>query len=295
MELKYVPCNVCSNKEWVKINTCRITRDDADMKETVLALARCKKCGLVFVNPQPVFSKEELANLYSGRYFTKDYMKFYAAQKGNAVQSNESFSFRLSVIAQFKAAGRLLEVGCATGEFLHLAESKGWEVMGVELSDYAANIASQRYGLDIRRGTLEETVLPADYFDVIVAGDILEHIPDPKGFLTEVKRILKDDGILYLALPDFGSFHYWLVSFIARFTHKNYFLLPYHLYHFSGVSLSRLLETAGFCIKQKIFSQSKCSEKGIRGLGIKIIFLFGLALHMPDRIAVIAKKSGEYK
>jgi len=291
MRLKEVPCDICGSEDVSAINVCRVTRKDADMEECVLTLVRCRACGLVFVNPRPVFSKEEIERLYSKEYFDAPYMKFYGAQKREAIQSNEDFTYRLSMIEKFKTGSRMLDVGCASGEFLKMAKQRGWEVRGVDLSEYAAGMARSEHGIDVFKGTLEGARFSDGEFDAVICGDVLEHVRSPRAFLKEVERILKPGGIVYIATPDFGSFHYRLMSFVAKLTYKNYFVLPHHLYHFTGSTLKRLLEISGFKIEKAVRSQSRYTDKGLKAFLASVIFLIGQILNMPDRIIMIARKA----
>lgn len=291
MSVKHISCDICGGNDFRTVAICDIAPIDAKMEEKTLALVQCKGCSLVFVNPQPVFSKEKFADLYSREYFDKGYMKFYDVKKDGAVQSNEDFSYRLSLIEKFKSKGRILDIGCATGEFLSIARDRGWEVSGVDASDYAAEAARSKYGLKIFKGTVEEADLPRGYFDVVAAGDILEHMPGPKDFLLKVRSILKDDGMLYIATPNFDSFHYRLMRFISKFNHRNYFLLPHHLFQFTETTLLRLLEISGFSVERVVRSQSRYGEKGFKGSIVRFTYSLGRLAGMPDRILVIAKKA----
>lgn len=286
----FVACPICGKFDYRVINSCRVSRQDALIAEESLFLCRCRNCGLVFVNPQPRVLEENPAQLYDKDYF-KDYMKFHSIGKDGTLQLNESFPLRLGLIKRFKSAGVLLDIGCASGDFLRASRDAGFSVTGVDISSYACEAAKNKYGLDVREGSFEEMKFPERSFDVISAGDVLEHTRDPVLFLQEINRILKDDGIIYLAVPDFGSFHYQFMSFCGRFTQKNYFVLPHHLYHFTGGTLEKLLDKAGFVILERISSESKIRETGIRRVIMQVIFLFGRIFRAKDRLVVIAAKS----
>ncbi len=103
--LEYVNCNICGGSEYKIINTCKITKEDADIPQKVLNLVRCKNCGLIFVNPRPLLSISQIKELYSKDYFDKGYMKFYSDVKEESTfQSNESFSYRLSLIEKYMSS-----------------------------------------------------------------------------------------------------------------------------------------------------------------------------------------------
>lgn len=284
-------CPICGNSDYLKVCTCLISEQDAAIREDRLTLRRCKICGLVSVNPQPKAMKENISQLYQEDYFQKNYMRFYGSGLDGAEQSNEPFSFRLDLIVKFKSSGNLLDVGSATGEFLKAAQSRGFRSVGIDISDYACRLARDKYGLDVRKTSFEKTDFPANSFDLITAGDILEHAQDPLIFLKEANRILKADGIIYIAVPDYGSFHYQLMSFFARFNHKNYFVLPHHVYHFSFRTLEKLLIKSGFVVLERVSSESKIQESGLRLRIMQLIFFLGRLLGAKDRLIVIAAKS----
>jgi SAM-dependent methyltransferase len=265
--LKYINCAICASNSYRSINTCKITEEDAKIKEEALTIVKCNVCGLIFVNPQPEFSKEELAILYNKEYFDKGYMEF-----------NELFAFRLDCIEKYRKPGKILDIGSAGGEFLNLARDRGWEGCGVEVSDYAAELAIKKYNLRVSHGILEEARYQDNYFDAACAADILEHLDKPQNALGEIWRILNKAGLLYLSFPNAASCYYNFFTFICRFTNRNYFLLPYHLYHFSPSSIKLLLDKSGFDTLELIYSRSKS----------KLYFMNIFNFH--DRIVVIARK-----
>jgi ubiquinone/menaquinone biosynthesis C-methylase UbiE len=245
----------------------------------------------VYVNPQPKISSDKSAELYSKEYFDSGYMRFYSDDNEGALQSNEPFDFRMRLIEKYKKNGVLLDVGCATGAFLSCAQEAGWDTRGVDVSDFALEVCRTKRNLCVKKGTLEEVNFPERFFDVICASDILEHTQNPLSFLREAGRILKDDGILYFALPDFGSLHYQLMSLISRFNHKNYFVLPHHLYHFTSRTLEKLLSKAGFSILERRASESIIQEQGFRRIFLQALFFLARILRLKDRMVIIASKS----
>ena len=287
--LGFVACASCGSSALKAVNRCIITDRDAPLAEKNLTLCRCKKCGLIFVNPQPQISQ----GWYAQEYFSTGAMRFYSGDKTGARQSNEPFVFRLELIHKYKQEGFLLDVGCASGEFLSAAKAKGWKTQGLDFSDYALDIARNQYQLDVKKGFLEEAEFLEWSFDVIVCGDILEHTKNPLVFLSEARRILKDDGILYLAVPDFGSLHYRLMSALAKINHKNYFVLPHHLYHFTTGTLENLLRKAGFSVIERKARESKIEEQGFKGIFMRTLFFIARIMRWQDRMVIIAAKSAQ--
>jgi 2-polyprenyl-3-methyl-5-hydroxy-6-metoxy-1,4-benzoquinol methylase len=135
---------------------------------------------------------------------------------------------------------RLLDVGCACGELLALARQRGWDVHGVELSPQAAASAQKQHQLPVSIGPLEEQNGQLGTFDVIVATDVIEHVPSPRQFVRSVYDRLKPGGLAILETPNWGS--PWRRFGGRRWLGYNRF----HIFLFEGRSLSSLMRTTGF-------------------------------------------------
>jgi SAM-dependent methyltransferase len=202
--------------------------------------------------------------------------------------------------------------------FLNGMRSQGdWELHGVEINPYAAEIARDRYGLQVRIGTLIEAAYPAHFFDVITMWDVLEHLHQPLENLREIDRILKPDGLLILRVPNVSS---WDAKLFKR-SWAGYDA-PRHLYVFSPSTLEELLLKAGFrlinCSSQSgnyttfLLSlrfwinaheyNSKPAKLLLRILyhpimrifSAPIFYLRGLGLRGPQIVVTAAKQSGQY-
>jgi SAM-dependent methyltransferase len=151
----------------------------------------------------------------------------------------------LGDIRKFKENGKLLDVGCSLGFFLDAARENGFDAYGVEPVESAAAFARTTLHLNVVSGTLEQAKYPDKFFDVICLFDVLEHIPAPLDILGEVRRILKDDGLLVVQCPN-------LKSNMATLTgqHWRWLLLPQHLYHFTPETLTALLHRGEFTASQ---------------------------------------------
>lgn len=176
----------------------------ADLK----VVLECLQCGLGFVDRVP----QEPDSLYQEDYFKK---QAFDAEKppDNGFQDYETnqaleveFNKYLNLLRMFPAPGKsLLDVGCATGRFLEKAKEEGYQVRGVEISPYGAEIARQK-GFDIFTGDLTEAKFPDNSFDIITLFETVEHIFDLKTLFLEVKRILKPDGLVVITTPDAFSY-----------------------------------------------------------------------------------------
>lgn len=288
MVFRDVSCAACGRQDAVRVALCDVRPQDAALSLGPLGLARCPGCGLVFVQPQPVFDQKEKELLYGDAYFNVDYMKFYA--DACPVSSNESFEDRMRIIARYKKTGSLLDIGCAAGGFLSFMRARGWKVSGVEVS-VSASAKARSKGLDVITGDIRSVGLSLDSYDVVCAGDVLEHTEDPLDLLLRARAFLKDDGILYLALPCADSLYYRIFLRLARSNHRNYFVLPHHLWHFSPKSLSLLLAKAGWQMAHARRTSSKDLERGAKRIFGMILRAAAFVSRQQDRMVLVAKKS----
>src|SRR2546426_1917527 len=150
-------------------------------------IVACRGCGLVRQDTRPLAT----AALYDGAYYATDDPKGgYANYFLDADVNRRTFRQRIQAIERRSGRrGKLLDVGCALGDFLLEAKAAGWDVEGVEISAFAAQRARER-GLRVSTGRLEELDLPAASFDVITLYDSVEHLTDPVGTLVAVRRLL---------------------------------------------------------------------------------------------------------
>jgi SAM-dependent methyltransferase len=147
-----------------------------------------------------------------------------------------------------RAAGRpgdlaILDVGCGDGQLLAKLRRPGWRLAGLEPDAACAERVRARLGIDVRRGVLRDRLFDPP-FDVVTMVHVLEHVPDPAGDLLEVRRLLGPGGVLIVEVPACDSYGFAL----AR--HRWFGLdLPRHLTHFSTATLRRIVERAGFRVR----------------------------------------------
>ncbi len=202
-------------------------------------LYRCTTCRHLWVSPLP--TEQELIAFYDRGYFQGDPSKRgYADYDADKQSVKKDFIRSLEEIEQRIPNGRLLDIGAATGFFCQVAKERGWEVQGVELSDYAAGLGRAR-GLDIRTGTFEQHARALSGASVVTAWDVVEHLRDPFIFFQGVHALLEPGGLFMCALPQ-GD------SLFARCLRPYWTLMapPQHLHYFSLQSIQAALQQAGF-------------------------------------------------
>ena len=194
-------------------------------------VVRCRQCGLVYINPRP--KSETIVKGYSDAVdeaYVSQFEGRYATFRQCLKEIEKACSKR----------GRVLDVGCAAGIFLKAAKDSGWETAGVEPSRWLAEWGNNKFGVNIKPGTLEQAHFPDSYFDVVTLWDVLEHVPDPAATLREINRILKPGGVIAVNYPNIGS------NLARAFGRKWWFLLSVHLYYFVPKTIRALLEKEGF-------------------------------------------------
>ncbi len=234
-------CPLCSSSS---ARTLFIARDRLVGRPGEFPVVRCTSCGLVFLRPRP--SSSVLGSFYPDTYYPLDQQP-----------SREAFAVAEGLLARVIEWGRrqrlqvpsILDIGCGTGLFLHLAHEAGLYVRGIELSDSAVEYARARYGLDVHHGTLKNAELPDESFDIVTMWHVLEHLPNPVEALRRVARVLRPGGLLLLGVPNIDSIE-------ARIFGRRWFSLdaPRHLSHFTPHTLAAVLNAAGLLPRQIIHS-----------------------------------------
>lgn len=136
--------------------------------------------------------------------------------------------------------GRLLEVGCGSGETLRLLLKLGWQAEGVDFDPHAVHNARDK-GLSVSLGSLEQQYYSDNHFDAVVMSHLIEHVYDPLRLLQESRRILKPGGHIVIITPNSDSFgHKWFQQYWRGLEP------PRHLHIFSCMSLGILAKKAGF-------------------------------------------------
>lgn len=264
-------------------------------------LVSCRHCGLRFLVVQPTAAG--LAELYGEAYFERD---FRCGRSASGYFDEDAFREEdrglLDDFERFSRRGRLLEVGCAGGWLLKHAAERGWVVQGVELSE-AAVAHARTLGLEVFHGDLVEASLPAAHFDLAYLGDVLEHVPDSRGALVEVARVLKPGGVLYLRGPTTTNSLARSWALAAYGAVGRAIVLrepPYHLWEFTPGPLVSLVRSVGFTVvarrESKIPPGHAHGEKtGLQRAAMAAVDAVNLPLTRTfnawgDRIVLVAKK-----
>jgi 2-polyprenyl-3-methyl-5-hydroxy-6-metoxy-1,4-benzoquinol methylase len=217
------------------------------------SVVRCRGCSLIRTNPRPT-------NDSIGVYYPDNYEPYIssivniekvASTKG-IKQFLKPFLNRIfdshSTKLPLLQPGKMLEIGCASGSFLHHMARKGWRVEGIEFSEKAAK-AAHALGYKVHVGALESAPQLEGSFDLIVGWMVLEHLHDPVGSLRKLREWAKPEAWLALSVPNAGSLEFKL------FKDKGFALqLPTHLNHFTPKTLEQVLLAGGWRL-EKMYHQ----------------------------------------
>lgn len=240
--MEYVSCNLCGRdnpKVLLSLPDFLLNRRDKCNN-----IVECQSCGLVYQNPRPIF--DEILEHYPPEY--ESYISSEDRETNILFKQMIQYglSKRANYITKYSKQGRLLDVGCATGVFLNGMRTRGrWDLFGVELNNTAAQVARDKFGLNIFTGTIQQASLPSEYFDVVTLWDVLEHLYDPTEALEEVKRVLRKNGILVLRVPNGNCRD---VSLFGKYWAG--YDSPRHLYVFTPETIRELLKKSGFRVEK---------------------------------------------
>ena len=239
--------------------------------------------------PQPEI--DTLANYYK----SEDYIS-HTDSKRNLFEKvyhwvrNYSLQQKLKLINKYSSQpNSLLDIGCGTADFLATAQKAGWEIQGVEPDAGARVIANKKTSNSVKDVEALEDFTNAS-FDVITLWHVLEHLPNLDEQIQILDKLLKPEGTLILAVPNFKSHdakHY--KEFWAAYD------VPRHFWHFSQDAISKLFSKVGMHVvqtKPMIFDSyyvSLLSEKYKTGK-MKMLSAFFIGFISNRK----AKRSGEY-
>jgi 2-polyprenyl-3-methyl-5-hydroxy-6-metoxy-1,4-benzoquinol methylase len=250
--LEDAPCPLCAGSSLALDEPVLIGRDLLHEVPGEFAVVRCRACGLMRTNPRP--SPSSIGQFYPDHYgpylssrIQGDPPPQTRIRRALRVLFKRVFRFNTDNIPELPP-GRMLEIGCASGNFLHRMAKDGWDVKGIEFSTSAAKTALD-LGYEVHIGPLETAPVPGEPFDLIVGWMVLEHLHDPLSGLRKLRECAKADTWLVLSVPNAGS-----VEFCVFKQYWYALQLPTHLHHFTPRTLENLLERAGWRL-HKIYHQ----------------------------------------
>lgn len=223
-----IKCDICGNEVFILVY-------DMDGRYSIV---RCAVCGLWLSYPK--LTDEELGEMYAK--YHENWGVVGMDEDMHRKMRHETFRRLFHMLSRFAAPqGRLLDVGCATGICMEVAEEYGWDAYGVEISEEAASVARIRFGKKVKTlDFMNEKQDPAGHYDAVMLTDVLEHLNGVKAAMEKIHHMLKSGGIVTVVTVDTSSL-------LARLMRKRWpFIHRLHLAYFSKNNLNILLKKTGF-------------------------------------------------
>ena len=235
----YTNCLVCGSTDIKPV----LSAKDHTVTGEEFRIAECSSCGLRFTqdhpDPQHIIPYYKSENYISHSNSSNGFVnRLYQKVRKKTMRQKR----KLLECTTGLHSGALLDMGSGTGAFVKEMESQQWKVMGLEPDADARAMANKLYGIELKEtGWLYE--LKENVFDAVTLWHVLEHVHDLHGCIREIKRVMKENGKLFVAVPNYTSTD-------AGIYKENWaaYDVPRHLYHFSPGSMKVLMEKHGLKI-----------------------------------------------
>lgn len=227
--------------EEVECQLCHLPPEPFAVDYQGFRLCYCQRCGLQFVSPRLSFEQLS-AKIYTDSYFSRS----EPAGQHNEADSYE-FTRQLSNYERLLGRnGKILDIGCGDGSFLHYAEKHGWEIFG---TDIGLSPDARRLTCPLWEGRLQDIDFREMRFDVIRLNHVLEHTQNPLAELKRSRDLLNAKGIIYISVPNIAGLSPRLKGIQSRFGLKRHrwrhYAAMHHLFFFSPKTLRLVIEAAG--------------------------------------------------
>jgi 2-polyprenyl-3-methyl-5-hydroxy-6-metoxy-1,4-benzoquinol methylase len=239
-EINYTVCPVCGAAAISKVYKVK----DASVSQEYFDIYHCSSCQLRFTQNPPDENS-------IGRYYqSENYISHTDTSKGlinrlyryvRSMAINQKT--KLVIKTTETSNGSLLDVGSGTGYFAAAIKSSGWSVTGLEPDAGARKIAEAQHGIQLQP-SVNLFSLPEKSYDAITLWHVLEHVHDVKKYVAVFKRLLKPEGKIFIAVPNYRSYD--------AETYKEYWAaydVPRHLYHFAPETMQWLMKNEGLKIE----------------------------------------------
>lgn len=276
--IHYSECPSCNSRDIIEKSTVK----DFSVSGETFHLMNCNHCGLVFTQDIP--SKDDIQKYYRDEQYISHsdtskgiVNKLYHLVRARTLRKKRNLVKKYSQ----RNKGNILDIGSGTGSFLKEMKSSDWEITGIEPDSVARENSLKFNGIEALEPSFFNQ-LSENSFDAITMWHVLEHVHQLKQQMAQLGRVIKDKGIIFIAVPNNSSFDakyygtYWAAWDVPR-----------HLYHFIPESMKHLCSETGFEIIDILpmwydsFYVSMLSEK-YRSGKTKIIrpFFIGLRSNM---------------
>lgn len=231
--ITYQSCPVCRSKN-IHI---ALSAKDYTVSGEIFEIYECGNCSFRFTQHVPeesgIGSYYQSENYISHTDTTRGLInRLYHSVRKRTLQK------KLDIIRHYTniKKGSVLDIGAGTGAFLHTMQQAGWHITGLEPDAETRRRANERYGivLDSPQKLYTANISPCD---AVTLWHVLEHVHDLHGYITQIKKLLKPNGCIFIAVPNYTSYDASVYG-----EHWAAYDVPRHLYHFSPASMKELLK-----------------------------------------------------
>lgn len=216
-------CPACRNNNFIYL-----------LQKGELRLIKCTDCKLI--------QMDNLAAKFDiGHYdYYKNRINMTQEDLYNPITTKRYINL-LNRLESYRKNNTILDIGCGEGQFLSVAKRLNWQIRGVEIAPYAAQIC-RKFNIEVDCRNLLELDLPADYYDIVVMFEVLEHLTKPKEYLLKINSILRKGGILIVTTPNYNCITRRIMQNDWSLIHKE------HLFYYTPHSIKKLIKGNNFKI-----------------------------------------------
>lgn len=231
-------CPVCQNEKLENNMVCQ----DYSVSGESFMIVKCNNCLTKITSPRPV------QNVIENYYASDNYIS-HTNKANNIINTlykivrKYTIKQKVSLINKFSKKGKILDIGCGTGEFLKACLKNGWEITAIEPNENAWENSVINTNNNFYKDVL--SLKNKNTYDVITLWHVFEHLYNPNEIIKKLKSLIKDEGVIILAVPNYESYdaqHY--KEFWAGYD------VPRHLYHFSQSSIKTLIKQHNLKLKK---------------------------------------------
>jgi 2-polyprenyl-3-methyl-5-hydroxy-6-metoxy-1,4-benzoquinol methylase len=232
-------CLICGSGEISHFLTCK----DHTVSQKDFEIKQCKRCGFRFTSPRP--GDAEL-----GQYYKAESYVSHTDTKKGLINTLYHWVRSYTLIKKLQLVmhhtglkrGKILDYGAGTGAFLNTCKTNGWQAAGIEPDADARRVMTEKFSIS-SYPLLSDAKVHGELhdFDAITAWHVLEHVPDIKETVAELRVALKEKGKLIVAVPNPDSYD-------AKYYEANWaaYDVPRHLWHFAPKDMEALMAGMGF-------------------------------------------------
>ncbi len=265
--IPYVP------KEWETVacpfcGDTKYTRYERYGNTWQYTYVKCRNCGLIYQNPRPKYDSSFVHDAYE--YYAEGIIKDIAnpcefVERESLREQNDDLIQEILLYDKQRTA--ILDVGCYIGTFLFQATKHYPIAYGVDVSSLMSDYVETHIGINVFRDKFEELQIEQK-FSCINMSHVIEHIPNPKDWLAQSKKLLVDKGVLVISVPNMLSLTRRFKVFLKRIRLRKGrwepFRTPDHLYEPTVPSMLRFLDENGFDVLcYKSYSRKKMVNHSI--------------------------------